>query len=142
MGDETVGILNDLLAAEARRLVGRLGEAAPFASRGDAERLRFVTRLIREHREHVEWLAEAVTDRGGAPVIPPPDPRTTSVHYTELGYMLSRVAAEERRLLELYEAAAERLRDPGAILLVRRIMERRREYLECLPGLVREKAAS
>lgn len=142
MSDDTVGILNELLAAEARRLVGRLGEAAPFASPGDVERLRLVPRLIREHREHVEWLAEAIRERGGAPVIPPPDPRTTSVHYTELGYLLSRVAAEERRLVSLYETAAERLRDPGAILLVRRIMERRREYLESLPGFTKERAAS
>mgnify|MGYP005836074233 FL=1 len=125
-------VLGDLLSAEQRSLLLRLPECSPFVGGLGESRLRDLRRAARENTEHVAWLTEAIVERGGTPVAAVADPRTASLHYASLDYLLSRIAPDERRLLAACESALENDIDRAACDLIRRIAARHREHLAVL----------
>lgn len=128
----TIDVLNELLAAHKRSLLLRVMETSPFVSPADAALADTLRHIIAEETEHADWLVEAVVERGGSPVSALPDPRTASIHYVDLCYLLPRIVQDERRILRASEAAAERIKDPAARELVTRIAERHRRHLDAL----------
>jgi rubrerythrin len=132
----TINVLNELLAAHKRSLLLRVMETSPFVSSADAALADTLRHIIAEEAEHADWLVEAVVEREGSPVSAIPDPRTASVHYVDLRYLLARIVQDERRILRACEAAAERIEDPAARELITRIAERHRRHLDALGAAV------
>jgi hypothetical protein len=128
----TVQSLNDLLAAHKRSLLLRLTDVAPFVSSVDAELAQTVRQMTREEAEHLDWLVAAIVERDGSPASALPDPRTASVHYVDLHYLLPRIVPDKRRLLTACKAAAKRTTDASAAGLMNRIAVRHQRHLEKL----------
>lgn len=91
--------------------------------------------MIREEGEHIDWLVEAIVEHRGTPVSPVPDPRTGSVHYIDLRYLLPRIVQDERRVLRACESAAERVAEGPAVRLIARIADRHQRHLEELGAM-------
>lgn len=123
-------MLNELLAAEKRSLLLRLTDTAPFVSSTDAGLADTIRPMIREATERIDRLSETIVALRGTLISTVPDPRTGSVHYVDLRYLLPRIIQDERRVLRVYDAAAERITDASARELALSIGECHRRHIK------------
>lgn len=128
-----INILNDLLAAESRSLLPRLGESIVFVSAASAQEQRQVERMTDAGREHLAWLIDAMRNLGGEPFPVHADIHTGDIHFLELHHVLPRVLKAEEQLLTAFESAAADLGSTAlAASAVARIIERRRTHIDQL----------
>jgi len=108
----------------------------PFVSWVSADEHAAIQRVIAEEREHQAALAECIVAEGGAPAPITSSLALADVHYLELRYLLPRIIGDKRRLVRLYEAAADHI-DPsgGPGQQVCRILAAKREHLAGLQRL-------
>lgn len=141
--NDTVSILNDLLAAEESSPVEHLLRSGYFVSAASYQEEEAVRRMHREGQEHVSWLVQAIERRAGSVRPRPVDVSAAGIHYTDLHYMLPRVLANYEGIVQRYRAASGRLSgDADAAGLVSRILRRHEEHLAALRKLTEAKSSA
>ncbi len=127
--DDSVVVLNELLAYESRSLLPRLRESALFVSWAGADEQRIVTRIIDEGLEHQAWLVDAIEDLGGGLLPVTADIRSCNLHFLEFNYLLPNILKDVEARLAAYESASSQLAgNARAAELVSRITERVRDH--------------
>jgi len=133
--DQTVEILNELLALERGSLAPRLLESTAFADNASAADLANVQRIAQASQEHSAWLANMVLSLGGVPGLRLGDLRTADMHYLDIRSSWPRFVADREALIRKYQLANERIDDePRASDLIQRILQRHRQELALLSG--------
>ncbi len=131
--NETIDILNELLAAEQTSIVERLLASTVFVSWASADEYPLVQRMTREVGEHCEWLGQLILDLRGGLHPRANDPASADLHYQELGSLLPRVIEDEKAIVAKYETAHPRLAaEPRAAEVVWSILARHREHIDQL----------
>lgn len=116
-----VAVLNQLLAAEHRNLIRRLGESNPFVTWPAAEDRAVVERLLADTRHHQQALAGLILKLRGSPAPATYPTELGGVHYLNLSYLMPQVIAGVRELVRVYEGASG-TGHPEADVLISRIL--------------------
>ena len=128
--------LDDLCHAEQRSMLPRLAESTVFVSWASNDEADALREMIQQEREHVAWLVGMIDDLGESPTPCTADPRTTSMHYVELDYLIPGVIQSKENLIRTYEHQAPDLApDPAAANLLSKIIERHQAHLSKLKAL-------
>ena len=126
----TIGVLNELLASEQSSLALRLLESTVFVSQLSVEDLSTVKRMARASEEHGAKLADLIIQLGGVPGLRVGDTRSADLHYQELHRALPRLVSDREALVKKYERAAEFVAaDPRAARLVAELLGGHRTLL-------------
>lgn len=132
-------VLKALLLGEQRNLAGRLLESTLFVSRLGVEASIAVRDMVQSSAEHCGWLAGMILDAGDSPSPPMPDVRSGDLHFQDLGFVLSRLAEDIQRRIDMCSRAAQHLAQaPRAAALVGKIADRHRSALSDLRELCAE----
>jgi hypothetical protein len=123
--------LNDLLIGLSRSLLQYTQEAWPWTPETDgADRREMLERLAARQQESVRELAESLDARGHPVRFGTYPERFTSLHYVSLQYLLDRIVANQKTLVEECERATrDTADDPEARELLEQILGREKEIL-------------
>lgn len=102
---DPVDVLNELLAVETASELSRLRQSANFVSWAAAARIAWFDRLIRETEDHRSRLISEILRLGGSPAPVSLGIDTAGTHYLDFEYLLPRLTAEIRRLVDAYRRA-------------------------------------
>ena len=122
-------VLNELLRAEYRSHLYRLGDMAPHVSWPTVVQADLIDRAVGRVREHADRLAQAVLDLRHSPAPRTLDLATASAHYCDVPSVLPQLVAEKRRLVSLYEGAVARLAGHPAGDVVASLLAGHRDHL-------------
>jgi hypothetical protein len=131
-----VDALRRLFAVEFACPTSRLKQSMPFLSWADTREEHPLRHIADEDREHQDWLAQLLFERGTAP--PPASfaTATAGMHYIRLDTLLPAFVQAEREVLAAFQAAAPALADdPDAARVVARIIARHTEHLATFQAL-------
>ena len=133
---EVADLLNELLELESASLTARLAEAHLFLGPEHSDQLTILQRLVAEAQDQQRRLAEAIDRLGGTPRNSGRDPRSASVHYLDLNYLLPSLTTEQERLVEAYRRALSLLTGHAAASsLASQGLQRHEHCLEQLEAL-------
>jgi hypothetical protein len=93
-----------------------------------------IVQICAERSRNAEALANEILRLRGVPEPRRADSSTTSLHYLNVRFLLSRVLTEQRRITDLYESALRRMPAPAgdSAALVREFYAGHRESLAAL----------
>lgn len=132
---QTIDVLNELLALEQHSLAPRLLESTAFADSASSSDLANVHRIAQASRDHGEWLANMIISLGGVPGFASGDLSTADIHYLDVRCSMPRFIADRESMIRKYELAATRIGDePRVSDLIQRILQRHRQELDLLRG--------
>jgi hypothetical protein len=141
MHDQTISVLNRLLAAECGNLIFRLGECNPFVNWPAADDRAVVAHMLVDSKAHQAELANLILKLKGSPTSASYPTALGGVHYLKLSYLIPQVMAGVRGLIQAYEASSG-TGHPEADALISRIVSDHRRHLAELERLHSNLAAA
>jgi hypothetical protein len=128
--ERTIEILNKLLDAEHVSFFQRLAEACPFVSASEATTWATVCDMVAAAGARRRELTEMIVKLRGSPVPPRRAADTTSIHYVNLSFLMPKIAAAMRELVELYASAGRTGKAEADALIARSLAEQKRYLAE------------
>jgi hypothetical protein len=136
MADErAIEILNKLLDAEHVSFMQRLSEACPFVNVAEAAQWAKVTGMLTAAAARQRELTELIIKLRGSPVPPRRFAETTSIHYVNLSFLMPKIAAAVRDLVQAYASAGRTGTAEADAFIARGLAEQKRHLADVdLPG--------
>jgi len=103
--ERAIEILNKLLDAEHLSFIQRLSEACPFVSGPEASQWAMVGEMVAAAEARQRELTQLILKLRGSPVPPRRAADTTSIHYVKLSFLMPKIIAAVRELVQLYTSA-------------------------------------
>jgi hypothetical protein len=115
-GQTSTALLNDLLNRLSRSWLQYIGEAWPWTSSEDAERLEKFQGLVRRQNFAAERIADLLTDRNAvfSQCSYPFD--GSQVNYVTLDFVKPRIIVDEQTILAALKATGEALQGDAEVL--------------------------
>ena len=135
-GQTSTALLNDLLNRLSRSWLQYIGEAWPWTSSEDAERLEKFQGLVRRQKFAAERIADLLTDRSAvfSQCSYPFD--GSQVNYVTLDYVRPRIVVDEQTILAALKATGEALQgDAEALRLIEQVTADEEQTLAELTAL-------
>ena len=137
--ENSVDLLNELLATVYRSMPMYLADATPWTRRGDEKAVETITDIITEQKGTCERLAAAIVQRGGVVDAGEYPTVYTDLHFLSLDYLLNELIRAQKADIETIGKCAERLwNDPPAQAMAKEALGAARGHLQSLEELVAE----
>ena len=137
--EDSITVLNELLAIHYRSLPMYLTLASPWKHRGDEKATELLKDVVEDQQETCRKVAELVVQRGAVVETGEFPTHFTELHFLSLDFMLQELVKTQRDDLTDIERCAQRLwNDPPAEAIAREAVGAARGHLQSLEEIVAE----
>jgi hypothetical protein len=129
-----IDTLNSLLEAEANSIFHFVGESSPYLGKATPEVRQTLEAIRRQLDQHERELSDLIKKLGGEPAIPPkPDPDEQYLSYLSLKFLLPKLVAAKKLMIDRYHHALGVVKDnPAIVELLEKHMKEMRDDLAIL----------